>query len=239
MLKTVKKSRTRSKAAYVLLRVLEDIYGKDKKILSEKEHKNKKAMIWTNGDKYLRKFQEEYVGMPKGDGEATKNRGTWKKVLEVVTKKRTPSDSLDRKTEAIRSRKEELQSEMNDLGTDNPEFIRDSKRSIDIYGESRVVVDLPDWFINAKNDAVRVATLLEASKYFEQIAKRTDGGGNVKKIVDALKALNMEHFQNHLLKGKTDKQAVITLEGLKKALPGRAAKLNNEDYLSILHILQD
>lgn len=85
MQSTVKKG-TKSEAAYVLLKVLEKVYGTDKGILSakEKEKENKTATVGKNGIKYLKQFQKERVGMSNPDGEATKNGGTWKKVLEMV-----------------------------------------------------------------------------------------------------------------------------------------------------------
>lgn len=99
------------------------------------------------------------------------------------------------------------------------------------------VVTLPDWFLSVENDAVRVATINHATKYFENLAKRTDGGGNEAKIIRALKTLNSEHFQEYLLKKKPKNRATVNLNDLKNILPGKG--LNNEDYLAVLNILEE
>lgn len=109
-----------------------------------------------------------------------------------------------------------------------------AKETTPVYTDKKVT--LPDWFVNAENDVVRVATLRAASKYFEQIAKRTDGGGNEAKIVRALKNLSVEHFQKYLLDKKPDQKATLDLPSLKKALPGKG--LQNEDYIAMLNILE-
>lgn len=98
-------------------------------------------------------------------------------------------------------------------------------------------VTLPDWFMKAENDAIRVATINQATKYFENFAKRTNGGGNEAKIVRALKALNPKHFQKYLLKKKPEGQATVNLDDLKKILPGQG--LNDEDYIAVLNILEE
>ena len=95
MKSTVQKG-TKSEAAYVLLKVLEKIYGDNKGILSAEEKENKTATVGKNGINFLKQFQKKYVGMSNPDGEATKNRGTWKKVLEIVEGKNSaPQQNID------------------------------------------------------------------------------------------------------------------------------------------------
>ena len=73
--------------------------------------------------------------------------------------------------------------------------------------------------MNAENDAIRVATINHATKYFQTFAKRTKDGGNEAKVILALKALNPEHFREYLFKKKPEKQATVNLDDLKNILP--------------------
>lgn len=243
----------KSRAAYILLKALEGKYGTDKGILSKNEKQNKNATVGPNGLKYLKEFQKNHVpyfrdGNNAPDGIAEAGKSTWRCILDLVSNaapqkakvSQQTHDDLEKQAQEMGLNPSTLTKDgyivldgkivpKDTLGGNRPNTVQNTKEnSTEKKTKTNVTIDIPQWFIDADNDVVRVATINRISPYFGEFAKRTDRGGNEATVA---KQLSAKFVEKCLLSNKNG-EAQVTLQDLKEWFPGQ--NLNDEDYIALI-----